>query len=228
MMLKSKWILWVVIVASSLFNVSCEDDDDNKLASAQECFDNLPDSAPDAAAQACEAKIAGLTSPESYVLRCSVRFFLGGVKTTNIIAAFDAMEGASSNLKAATLMTKLKQTNLTFAESTRDACKQSQVSSLDFLATVSFTGTAMLDGTGATFVDINNPTSGEITAMLSDCASGGCNNAAIGTAVVSMYDSYCLGDTATTPVCSDIYSAIQTGGGDPATIADKLFDYLQN
>ncbi|MCB0350288.1 MAG: hypothetical protein KDD38_03835 [Bdellovibrionales bacterium] len=211
-------ILCATLIA--VFNFGCESDDDNKLAKAQECLDKVDDTnIPQA--QACAAIVAGLTSPESYVIRCSVGFIVGGVTASSMASAFSAADAAPANLQAATLMGALSHDSKVHAAETVAACKASKVASLDYLATLSQTGTIMtIDGSSTT-----------PTTFLTTCSNGGsggtCDDAAIGTAVTSMYDVYCIGDAATNPACSDIGSAIAAGGGNPAAVAIALYALLQ-
>lgn len=204
----------------ALFFVGCETEDDNKLASAQECLDNLRDSDAPSVAQNCANKVAGLSSPESYVIRCSVDFFLGGVTSSDITDAFNAYETAPANLKAATLMAGFAQTSPAFAQTTFDDCVKSEVPSLIYIATISQVGTLMTDASGG---------STDPAVFLPICAGGGspCDEVAIGTAVTTMYSSYCIGDAADTSVCKDIATAIAAGGSDPVAVANALYAALQ-
>lgn len=210
-----------------IYTAGCETKDDNKLSDAQECLDNLADSALDAAAQNCKDKVAGLTSPASYVIRCSVDFFLGGVKSTQIANAFQQYNDTAANAKAAVLMSLLAQSSKALAQTTYDDCVKSEVPSLIYIATVSQTGTIMtVDGaTGGCPAPCTDP-----AIFLAQCSAGGaggvCDDAAIGAAVTSMYGSYCVGDAADNSVCTDIASAIASGGGD-AAVAIALYAALQ-
>ncbi len=217
-LLVRRFILILSILAIAVFNISCESDDDNKLAKAQACLDKVNDTNI-AQAQACAAMVNGLTSPESYVIRCSVGFIVGTVTATKIAAAFDDYDAAPANLKAATLMGALSHDSTAHAAETVAACKASKVASLDYLATLSQTGTIM-----TTSASNDDP-----AAFLAYCAGGGnvCQDEVIGAAVTSMYSVYCIGDAASNPACSDIGSAIAAGGGDPALVATSLYALLQ-
>lgn len=204
-----------ILSAVALLSLGCETDDDNKLAKAQECLDKVDD-ANIAAAQSCASIVDGLTSPESYVIRCSVGFIVGGVTSADITGAFDAYNAAPANLKAATLMGALAHGTDGEAATTAAACKASEVPSLDYLATLSQVGTAMIVGGGS-----STP-----ATFLTNCAAGSCNDTVVGNAIISMYDVYCIGEAATNPACTDIGSAIDAGGA-PAAIAQALYDLLQ-
>ena len=105
---KRSWLV-VGMVVLSFGLLSCEEDEDNKLAKAQQCLDGLNDGSAVAEAQACAEKVSGLSSPASYVIRCSVGFFVGNVRTTKIAQAFDAYEDAPENEKAQVLIGALAQ-----------------------------------------------------------------------------------------------------------------------
>ena len=208
------------------FLLSCEDKDDNKLAGAQECLDKLKDSDSNAMAQACENKVNGLTSAESYVIRCSTRFFIGGVKSSNIAAAYNSYNTAAAANKAAVLMYTLSQTDQTAAQATYNACKLANVPSLDYIATASLTGTIIKHGGAGT--------TGNIATDLAKCDAGGlggvCDDAAIGTALVAMSSNYCVGEKTSEQVCTEIRSAIDAAGGtsNPALIAISLYNLIAN
>jgi hypothetical protein len=220
----SKFASLSILITLTLGLFSCEKTDDNKLADAQACLDKLRSTSLDAAALACQSKVDGLTSPQSYVIRCSVGFFLGGIKSSSIVAAYDSYTAAPANLKVATLMGALSSNSVAQADSTFAVCQKSGVSSLIYLAALSQTGTILQDGAGG--AGITDP-----ATFISNCANGGaggiCNDAAIGTTVVVLYDSYCMGSAADSLVCTQINGAIQAGGGNPAAIATALYGLLQ-
>lgn len=229
--MSQKRILLIALVGLvGVFTLGCEEDADNKLASAQQCLDKINSNASlatqQAAALVCESKVNGLTSSESYVIRCATRFIIGGITSARMIDAVQAMDSVANNLKAAKLMIMLSQEDSTKANDTYQACKKSGVSSFDYFATISLTGTAVSGGSaavgGAGNLDGVNP-----TTALAACVSGGCDDAAIGAAVHGMYGSYCIGDTANSDVCKDINQAITNGSSD-ADIAHLLYQYLQN
>ena len=223
--MKHLFFLFTFCSFSLLALTSCEEDADNKLAVAQECFDNVSDSAPAADALACEAKLGGVTTTESYVLRCAIRFFVGGVRASDIISAYTAMDGASEDDKAAILIAGLSHTDGSTdnekrdnALSTQSACNSSGVPSLINIANLSYAGTLM-----TTYGSSTDP-----NVFLANCDNGGvCDDAAVGSAVIALYDSYCIGDAAEEPTCQEINNAIAAGGSDPSAVALQLYMFLQ-
>lgn len=222
---KLKIIIGLTLTAALSFAITgCETEDDNKLASAQECLDKLRDSDADSVAQACAEKVAGLTSPASYLIRCSVDFFVGGVKATQIVAAYDGLQSAAEKDKAPILMVLLAQDSTAEAATTLSDCTKSEVPSLIYLATVSQLGTLFEFPTVAN--GGFNPADPD--TFLDHCAAapGNCDDTAIGSAVVGMYDIYCIGDAAENEVCSEINSAIVAGGGNYDAVATALYGLL--
>jgi hypothetical protein len=212
-------ILLTAALALTVFTTGCEEDADNKMSAAQKCLDDLDDTtSTDPEALACLTKINGIETPESYVIRCGIRFFVGGLKTQNIIDAFDDYEGASEANKANALMTALQQTSINEANETFLACQKSGVSSLIYIASASRVGTMVALSPGG--------------GDLATCAAtpGTCNDTDVGEAVIALSNAYCVGDAKETQVCSEVASAIEAAGGinaDPAVIADFLYDFLQ-
>jgi hypothetical protein len=248
-------VLFLFTAALSLsFLSSCETKDDNKMAGAQECMDDLKDTDAPAKAMACEDMISGITTPQSYVIRCSAQFFVGGITTEKILDAFEAFENASDNQKASVLIYALSQTDasdpndndlaIAQAEKTYNACKLAKSPSLLYIATASQTGTIIknsgpmgcspnCDGMNVTD-DLNkciNAIDDDMDPMTPDVPTGGvCDDAAIGEAVLAMSESYCIGEATDNQVCTEIRSAVSAAGGtsDPAAIALALYQLILN
>ena len=225
------WLLWMGVCSAALLSLGCEQEDDNKLASAQACLDRLNSSSPPSAAQGCMNMVSGLTSPQSYVIRCSVGFFLGGITPSVLINAYNNNKDQPSNLMGLALMSALTSSSLTQANQTYSDCVKSQVSSLIYMAGISRAGTAMSVGAGVPFTPGATVNTTTAVTMLNTCSNGGaggvCNDVAIGQTAIAIYSSYCMGDTAQTQVCVDMGSAVQAGNNNPASIALALYQFLQ-
>jgi hypothetical protein len=219
---KNHFVALVVILASSLFALTgCEEDEDNKLAQAQKCMDNLKDTDSDATAQRCMDYVDGVSSAESYVIRCSAYFFIGGVSASELTSAFTAADNASNSAeKDAILINALKQDSVSESDTTFAACNASGVPSLMAIAAFSKLGTYV----------INLGSNADIGTALTNCYAGGsggvCNDAEIGSMISVIAPLYCTGDTADSSVCSDIATAIANAGGDAAQIAINLYQLL--
>jgi len=217
----SKFSFLIFSLSILLFSAGCESDEDNKIAMAQECLNELrgTDLEISAGAQVCENKLGNINNQQSNIVRCSARFLVGGVTTTKMLGAFEAYNNATANNKPGVLMGALAQNNTTDAGRTYSACVASGIPSLIYVAAMSQAGTIMTAAASSTdpvvFLDYceNNPSS--------------CSNEVIGQSAVTLYDNYCLGDAKETPVCTDVASAIASGNGDYAAIAAALYIILQ-
>ena len=219
--MRQQFAFLILGLSVMLFAAGCETDEDNKVAQAQECLNQLRDDDPgvSSAAEACENKLGNVNNQQSNIVRCSARFIVGGVTTSGMLAAFDDYNNASQNDKPGVLMGALAQTTPALAASTYSACVASGIPSLIYVAAVSQAGTIMSAAAGDT-----NP-----AVFLNYCETtpGGCSNEVIGQTAVTLYDNYCLGDAKETPICTDVASAIAGGNGNYAAIAEALYIILQ-
>jgi hypothetical protein len=216
----------ILAVAALCALTHCESTDDNDVAEAQQCLNNLSDSAVYTDAIACEQKIAGVYTPESYVIRCSVDFFAAGITPTALLNAYQSSQNQSSGSSTAILMGALTQStpgtttpSLSTAEATYADCQSSGVTSLIFLAGISETGTAMAAGAGS-----SNP-----ATFVATCTSnpGACNPVVVGTTAQTIAATYCQGSNSSSSQCTILNNAIASGNGNPTAIATALFNLLQ-
>lgn len=206
----------LVLVAFAF--LGCEEEADNKTAKAQACFDKLTDTSPDADALACEAMVEGINSVHANVIRCSTRFFVGGVKSSELAQAFQDAESTATADRPAVLMAKLAQDSTTEADSTFSACNESGISSLIFIAGLSRVGTILMQAPGANANDPNT--------YVDYCQTNPCDEQSVGETILAVNASYCVGDNVETDVCRDIATAIANGNGDPQQIAERFFDAI--
>ncbi|MBK7843673.1 MAG: hypothetical protein IPJ71_08270 [Bdellovibrionales bacterium] len=200
--------------------LGCEDKDTNAVAKAQECLDKARVAAD---AVACRGLIEGKSSQQAYIVRCSIEFVAGGLITSKIAQAFTEQKNAGSK-KEATLISFLSLGETSTADNAAAYCKLSGIPGLIYLANLSVIGTYM------TVL----ASSGDPSAFLSTCISGAgsgsdqgtCNNTAIGTAVISIADSYCTGDNSTSDVCSKVNTAITSANGSPEEVARQFYEQL--
>ncbi len=225
-MLALKYLFIASVVSAAVFSLSgCESAEENDVAEAQQCLNNLTDSAPYTAADACEQKISGIYSSEAYVIRCSVDFIDAGITPTALLNAYQSSQNQTGGSATATLMAALTQNtpgtttpSTTQANLTYSDCQASGVESLIFLAGVSQTGTLMAVGAGST----------DPATMVSQCNSNpsACNPTAVGTTAQSIYGSYCQGSNSSSSTCTLLNSAISQGNGNPTTIGQNIFNLL--
>lgn len=196
--------------------LGCEDKDTNAVAKAQECLDKAREAA-DAAA--CRGLIEGKSSQQAYIVRCSIEFVAGGLTTQKVIDAFKAEKTGSESKEAKLIsLLSLGGTNPTAtADNAAAYCKLSGIPGLIYLANLSVIGTYL-----------NPSVNTDLSTYLNDCANGigSCSDAAIGTAVISIADSYCTDANSSSDVCAKINTAITEANGSPEDIAKKFYAEL--
>lgn len=196
--------------------LGCEDKDTNAVAKAQECLDKATDQA---AAAACRGHIEGKSSQQAYIVRCAIEFVAGGLTTQKVINAFKAEKTGPESKEAKLIsLLSLDGTNATTtADNAAAYCKLSGIPGLIYLANLSVIGTYL-----------NPLVNTNLSAYLTDCANGigSCSDTAIGTAVISIADSYCTDANSSSEVCTKINTAITDANGSPEDIAKKFYAEL--
>ncbi len=217
-----KRIAFVLLALAALPH--CANKDSNSLAEAQQCLDNVPDSNP-TAANACMTPIANLQSEAADVLKCSIAFMAGGLTTTKVANAYKALEDNPSN-KVAIFMATLALTP-TASQQAASYCDASDDQGLIYIAQLSVIGSVLANAIGG-----YDPTSGvpptqtQITAAITACQSGGCDDATVGTAAETLGEGYCAQPGASTDVCPQLTQAIANSNGNPASVAQQLYTLL--
>lgn len=234
--------LKITLLLSALlfFTTGCEDDAKSKLYDAQACLDKLDDTVTLATlrsgAEACQAKLGTLTSKDANTIRCSARLLMGGMTTTRFAKAADQMSGSGSNEAKLISVLSLRGTSTSDAKALAremfNACTNSGVPGLVYIAGLSLTGTVMTNsvtvtcGGGDVSACTEQDLIDEADSILADCQSGSCEPESIGEAAVAISGAYCTGDKAEEKICTDIEAAILAGGGSSSAIGDKLLDLL--
>ena len=238
----------LISLALLAFATGCEDDAKSKIYDAQACLDNLDETVPytqlRTAADACQNKLGTVTSQEANTIRCSARLLMGGMTANRFAKAADQMDGASSNeaalisvlsLKGIGSNTPEKQTDAkNLAKSMFNACTNSGVPGLVYIAGLSLTGTVMTNSIaiGCGGGDMTQCTEEQLVTeadnIVNTCISGSCEPESIGQAAVAISDAYCTGDKAKEEICTDIEAAIQAGGGNSSSIGEQLLNLLKN
>lgn len=238
----------ILSLALLAFATGCEDEAKSKIYDAQACLDNLDETVPytqlRTAADACQNKLGTVTTQEANTIRCSARLLMGGMTANRFAKAADQMDGATSNeaalisvlsLKGIGSNTSEKQTDAKdLAKSMFNACTNSGVPGLVYIAGLSLTGTVMTNSItiGCGGGDMTQCTESELVTeadtIVSDCISGSCEPESIGQAAVAISDAYCTGDKAKEEICVDIDAAITAGGGNSSTIGQQLLNLLAN
>ncbi|MCB0384243.1 MAG: hypothetical protein KDD43_02525 [Bdellovibrionales bacterium] len=197
----------------------CESDETNAISKAQRCLD---DARTAAAAKACRGLVDGKTSQQAMIVRCAIEVVSGGLITSRVSQAFQELENSTNDKEATMMGIMANDDGPTAAETAAAYCNASGISGLQYLANLSVVGTYMVAAVGSW--------NGDGQALINQCAppTNGCNDAAIGTAIISIGQSYCGGQDADEEMCNEINQAIATGGGDPATVAQQLYPLLNN
>src|SRR5262245_32876876 len=93
-----KTIVALLVVCAGLsILTSCETEESNDLAKAQDCMDKI-NSANYATADRCMAYVAKYDSQQANILKCAISFLDTGLTTDKVVAAYQALsQSAASN-----------------------------------------------------------------------------------------------------------------------------------
>lgn len=208
-------VISFVLLLSSFLLIGCEDEDLNSVAQAQACLDSIPYEATASElydlATECQEYVSGISSEKAYVIKCSAEFIKGGVDTKRITQAMARLED-SSNSEAA-FMGALAVNEGADINKLVDYCTDSGVVGLQYLSSLSYTGTKMAKiQLGVSFPKVGEdfpdgyPSDG--ASMITACdGNSSCENAETGEVIYNLKDSYCVGANASSSVCEKIDAA---------------------
>ena len=234
------WAL-LVLMTTSLFYVNCSNNEQKKLGEAQACLDKAGDNS--SAASACLTYLEGLSSTKVDAMKCSIKFVAGGITTTRLINAIKQINDGQNKqdvfISILVFNGKPAATGAQAITNVNDAaadCNASQVEGLQYLANFAVAGTVLIkafNDAGGT-VDWNDPSgnvtnisSADLTTAVSNCASGtNCDTTTVGSAIISLSDSYCNGANATSSQCQQVNAALAAGGSDPAAVGQEFFNQI--
>lgn len=210
--------------AALLTGCEAEQTEKDMIAEAQFCMDKARD---EASASACVSKIAGLTSPQAYTLRCAAGFISAEVTSAeNLSKALDAMTDQGAG--ATSMLTVLNFNNPTLANQTALDCNRSGQKGLALIGALAKSSTALADaasklGLGSCGADLNSCQSA-IEDTIADILQNPNSTAAveaveaIGGSIQAVYSATCGGTSvANSSICSDINQAAAAAGIDIAT-----------
>lgn len=232
---QSKLVI-ATLAVSSMFLLGCEDDAVNKIAKAQDCLNKISD-ANTSDAQNCINIVEGLSSQESYVIRCSAEFLKGGLTTTRVSKSLESLNNTGGSKNEAAFMGLLALKSGGNEDNLLTYCQNSNVPGLVYMGTMSYTGTKMAKAAGISDGDMDNsnfPTTTQVNNMISNCDgdAAACNNEETGQAVFLMSQTYCTGNKKDDPVCQKTDQALASAGGadnpNYATFMDNLLTELNN
>lgn len=153
-----KWIL--VLLAGLTFGLTaCEDKQDDKVFSAQQCLDKA--GAGNANVDDCVNMINGISSPKAYVIRCSADFIRANISNATIVTAIKDLDNKNPGTDPTiTLLGTFKFTTNATAEAAVANCTATGSDNLRMLALTAQTATILFEALGTTpenFVtDLNN------------------------------------------------------------------------
>lgn len=231
-MLNSKYLLFVIALTSLKFLSGCSgsNSDLEKIADAQACLDTATQST----AASCAAKVEGLTSPGAYLIRCVSLFVEDGLTSAErLTSAYEGLSsggtGSDSSLNFISYVAFISGANWTVRQATAanalNNCALSLSPGLTLLSSISSMATTIGAVSGALNSDgsINN-VDGAIAAI---AAGGPAAQSALGSAVITAYNSSCSSeDSGTGEFCSQFSSTIAAVGTDPQAVGAFLSDCL--
>jgi hypothetical protein len=235
----SKITLLSVAAVSVGFLSGCsqENAEDRQLASGLTCLDTAQTPTD---ADTCMAKVAGNTSPQAYMIRCSANMVAQGFTGARIANAFKQLKdnpGAAGTQSTAMMAYFVFKPIVNHtADDAVTNCKLSGSNGLYSLAnTAKFATFAVSVISGTTIptnLDPSNPAF-DPTAIKQTLATLAANhdpvvNAQIGSIAQNMQTSACGTGSAlsTQDICTRLNAAISSGGGNAATIGQLILASL--
>jgi hypothetical protein len=202
-----------------LLSSACgKETDADRIADAQNCLDK----AATTEAAACVAKVDGMKSSGAYLIRCVGNFVKEGFNQPSKISTALAAQtgGATGSLgMMSALVFKAEATdalNAASAQTTFNYCTLANSQGLIFLSGLVQTATTI----GKLAGDIQTLTPAELETYMGTLAGNPEAQAAVGSAVVGMYQASCSnGQTAPGNYCSQFASAVTAAGGISNTAA---------
>jgi hypothetical protein len=231
-----KLSLLTVALVSAGFLSACsqENAEDRQLSAGLTCLDTANTAAD---ADTCMAKVAGNTSQQAYMIRCSANMVAQGFTGARIANAFQKLKenpGAAGTQSTAMMSYFVFKPIVNHtADDAVTNCKLSGSNGLYSLAnTAKFATFAVNVMSGSTTIPANldpaSPTF-DYTAIKTTLSSlytanNATNNAAIGTIAQNMQASACGAGSAlsTQDICTRLNNAITSGGTDPAMIGRAI------
>ncbi|MBY0317044.1 MAG: hypothetical protein K2Q26_16110 [Bdellovibrionales bacterium] len=230
------------IILLSLFALAitnCESKDDDKIYAAQQCLNT----ATPATVDACVAKVQGLSSNQSYVIRCSADFIRQKISTSRIVNALEDLDNGTGDVTTTALsfftfkddISNPSNTGKVLVASAVENCSKTGSPILKDLALLSQMATLLTSIAGLTgSITDEGLDPAALEAWLAGQNSGTINALpagdleALGNVIIQAQPSYCGngGQFEGTEVCTDLNQAVNSG--DPLQIAKDLLNQLKN
>ena len=228
--MNSKLLLLLAAALTLPLLTACESEEDRKLAEAEACI-NRATSGDVAAANACMNKVAGMTSEDAYLIRCSAHFIAQNISEGTLSTGFATIKNATSGGVPTTTyaMSFLLFGNIAGHDinTAMSDCNQSGAVSLYKIVQLSSLGNTLSFGglaPGATPTDLANAISNfNATATPAQLAEAGAK-------VLEIKETFCDngGSFSGTDICNKVNQALTNAGSNPQAIGDLIADYLDN
>lgn len=231
-----KYILSLLV----LVLVNCKQSATNadKILDAQTCLDTSSA----AGATECVAKVDGIDSQAADLIRCSGKFVGEGFNDSsklsaalaNISTSGSGATGSTAMIAALAFTSKATESaNSTSAQEAFTYCTKAKAKGLILLAGLSQTATVI--GQLSATIDLSNPSSitgANLQTAMGTLASDPTAQAAVGNAVVSMYNANCTGTNTTTGnFCQQFSSSIGVvsgGTSNPSGVGAQIMTCYSN
>lgn len=223
--------------------VSCNQDEQDDLAKAQQCLDDVPQTNPEAASD-CFHYVDKHDSQQAKILKCSILMTSGGMIESKVVAAYNALKNQGNNNREAAFMSvlALNKPDVTSgyakAQQADVFCQATGVPGLRYISGLVVAGSFMANAINsyASGTDFNDPAAlaSAATTLLGHCTATPrdvecpTDLSVIGQTATTLADSYCASAKPDDEVCSNISVAVEQAGGDPAKAGAALFCYLNN
>lgn len=230
-------ITTIAAITLTGFTTGCENQETVDMAKAQDCLNKATPST----AASCVSIIASYNSAKANAIKCGATLLSGGLTTEKLASAFANLSNGSYSTPEAALMTVTAMEGaditaaMTKANNAKEYCSKSEQRSLNMLGSLAVMGTPIAYAVPG--FDPANPSSlnsSNLQTIITSCSGGGgCpteitdNQEAIGSAVITMSESYCGSAPDNDEMCNVIESTIADAGGVPATVGEALFCYLE-
>ena len=225
----SSFIAPAILAIGTLFMVGCESEDAKKISNAQNCLDHATSST----VSECTDIVSGMTSKESYHIRCSAHYISQGFTGARFASAFEQLKSSGSSVDPmTTAMAFMAFNSQTEADTTLSDCTASGVQSLLRMSTLTSLATVVASASANNLLPSVGTTGLTATQMQTAIQNlintpSASTNQTIGTIAISAQAAYCnTGSSfATNEVCTNLNAAVNSGAS-AATIGAALLTQL--
>ncbi len=232
-----KQVAMLLFLMTTTFGLAaCEQQEDLRIAAAQECIDTAR-TATDA--DRCYASVAGIESEKAYLIRCSSHYIAQGFTGARFANAFQRLkDGATSGQDPmATAMAYMVFADSSTTHSADNAvtdCTRSGVRSMNRLATMTKLATFISSSGLGSIPDPASPSfnPAQISTAVTNLVNSNSptSNASVGALAQQANTAYCNEGSSfkNGEVCKNIQNALTAGGADAAAIGRALLQQLQS